>query len=328
MENLFILLRLLLLSLALFFCKTVYSDVKGSADYPNVGRFPNAIIAQHTLTPFAIGVLPLSKNSYETPHKFEKLELSGKRTTIIYDIPNRQDASVLEVSKSLEMGLKKQGFEIHLSCFSESQFGDCGYFLHRYIVSENVAKTLFQSFNNFYNLNKATVGMVSASKDDLSVWVVVAKSNYSPNIQYAVDVFERNELNIREPILTSGKLAKDIYETGRAVLSGIYFDFNSAKLKDESDKSLRAISTYIKAHSNSSFFIVGHTDTYGSLEQNISLSESRAEAVKTALIESYDVSASLLQSIGVGFVAPSTTNLTEDGRAKNRRVEIVVKSTP
>lgn len=295
-------------------------------DYPGVGRFPGSNLVQHKETSFANGIIPLSKNSYKTPNEFERLEVAGKRTTLIYDIPEQIDSTVEQVLYSLEAGFLKQGFDIRFNCIAESQFESCGYFLHQQVVSEKTAKSRFSGFKNFYNLNKATVGMLSVSQNDLNAWVVVAKSPYSPNIQYALDIFADGKLIIKDPVLTSGGLTKDIFKNGRAVLTGLYFDFNQSTLNPESQDSLATISTYLKAHSNSSYLIVGHTDTHGTYQHNLVLSQARANEVKSTLVKKYGVTSSQLQSTGVGYASPIASNNSESSRAKNRRVEIVLKN--
>jgi len=72
--------------------------------------------------------------------------------------------------------------------------------------------------------------------------------------------------------------------------------------------------------------IVGHTDTVGNLEDNIALSQRRAEAVKEALVENYDIDPDRVQVVGAGYMAPIASNLTALGREKNRRVEVVLTS--
>jgi outer membrane protein OmpA-like peptidoglycan-associated protein len=73
--------------------------------------------------------------------------------------------------------------------------------------------------------------------------------------------------------------------------------------------------------------LVGHTDASGSLAANIAVSERRAEAVAQVLIDRYGVDRDRVTAEGVGFLAPRATNQTEEGRQKNRRVEVVVTST-
>ena len=70
--------------------------------------------------------------------------------------------------------------------------------------------------------------------------------------------------------------------------------------------------------------LVGHTDAQGSLEANINLSRIRARAVRQFLISELDVSPGQVSAEGIGFLAPRSTNSTEDGRQSNRRVEVVI----
>ena len=69
--------------------------------------------------------------------------------------------------------------------------------------------------------------------------------------------------------------------------------------------------------------VVGHTDSVGQIEANMKLSQARAEAVVQALTKSHGVAATRLKAHGAGPIAPVVTNRTEEGRAKNRRVELV-----
>ena len=70
-------------------------------------------------------------------------------------------------------------------------------------------------------------------------------------------------------------------------------------------------------------FIVGHTDSQGSYEHNMTLSRQRAEAVAAALVASYKIAKARLNTAGVGFLSPVGSNASDDGRALNRRVELV-----
>ncbi len=70
--------------------------------------------------------------------------------------------------------------------------------------------------------------------------------------------------------------------------------------------------------------IVGHSDNQGGLDANLALSKHRAEAVRDALVER-GVDAARLEAHGVAYLAPITTNATEEGRAVNRRVELVLR---
>jgi outer membrane protein OmpA-like peptidoglycan-associated protein len=109
----------------------------------------------------------------------------------------------------------------------------------------------------------------------------------------------------------------------RAELPGIYFAFNSAALDPASEPALGAVSKLLAKHPDWSFAIEGHTDNIGGDAANQTLSTHRAESVRTALVSRYHVAPERLRSAGFGATRPRETNATIEGRARNRRVELV-----
>jgi len=116
-----------------------------------------------------------------------------------------------------------------------------------------------------------------------------------------------------------GALGKD----GRVALYGILFDFDKADIKPESDKQLAEMANLLKSSTGLKVFIVGHTDNKGTLAYNTDLSQRRADSVAKALATRFGIAADRLVSKGVGPLSPLAPNDTEDGQAKNRRVELV-----
>jgi outer membrane protein OmpA-like peptidoglycan-associated protein len=102
--------------------------------------------------------------------------------------------------------------------------------------------------------------------------------------------------------------SSDLKTTGHAAVYGILFDTGKADIKPESALRL---------------FVVGHTDMVGSVESNLKLSQDRAEAVLQALVRDHGIAATRLRSFGNGSFAPVASNETEEGRTRNRRVELV-----
>ncbi|MEO0287903.1 MAG: OmpA family protein, partial [candidate division WOR-3 bacterium] len=121
--------------------------------------------------------------------------------------------------------------------------------------------------------------------------------------------------------------AKDIYEKlkteGHIAIYGIYFDFDKADIKPESEPTLKEIARFLRENPEIKVYIVGHTDNVGKLDYNMELSRKRAENVVKELVNKYGISKERLKAFGVGPLAPISSNDTEEGRAKNRRVEIV-----
>lgn len=108
----------------------------------------------------------------------------------------------------------------------------------------------------------------------------------------------------------------------RVALRGVTFEFNKATLRSESDAALQAVADALKRRAKLKLEVAGHTDNVGDDGYNQKLSEARANAVKTWLT-SHGVAADRLRSKGYGKTSPVTSNDTDEGRAKNRRVELV-----
>ncbi|MGH7579248.1 MAG: OmpA family protein [Gemmatimonadales bacterium] len=122
---------------------------------------------------------------------------------------------------------------------------------------------------------------------------------------------------------TGEGIERQLGESGRAVVYGIYFDFASAVIKAESEPVLAEIANILRTHPDWKVAIEGHTDAVGDGRSNHALSEQRAAAVRTALVERYQVTRERLSPRGFGESRPKATNHTLEGRAENRRVELV-----
>ncbi len=122
-------------------------------------------------------------------------------------------------------------------------------------------------------------------------------------------------------------MARDIGETGRVAIYGILFDTGKAELKPESGPALSEIAKLLKANLPLKVYVVGHTDMTADLATNLKLSQARAQSVVNALVSQHGVVAARLIPFGAGPYAPVASNLTEEGRARNRRVELVEITT-
>jgi hypothetical protein len=141
------------------------------------------------------------------------------------------------------------------------------------------------------------------------------------DFQMPWDKFGVKIIKINFPV--EKKLETDLAEKGRAEIYGIYFDFDSANLRVESEPVLAEIAGILKRNSHWKLSVEGHTDNFGGDSHNLALSQSRSESVKKALVDRYQVAPDLLSTVGFGASRPKTTNDTVEGRALNRRVELV-----
>lgn len=118
---------------------------------------------------------------------------------------------------------------------------------------------------------------------------------------------------------TRNQLLKD----GRLVTRGILFDSGSDLIRPESYGVVKEISTVLKENPSLNVKIIGHTDSDGSEESNLSLSKRRAESVKKMLNSEFGIDATRLSTDGKGESVPESPNSTPEGKANNRRVEFV-----
>lgn len=121
----------------------------------------------------------------------------------------------------------------------------------------------------------------------------------------------------------SKRLEKAIADNGRVDIQAIFFSVNSATIRVESDPALRAIADVLGRHGDWQMSVEGHTDSQGEDAFNLDLSQRRAAAVKTALATRFGVDGSRLTTTGLGETKPVADNATLEGRARNRRVELV-----
>jgi len=118
-------------------------------------------------------------------------------------------------------------------------------------------------------------------------------------------------------------LADQLEKNGRAKVYDLYFDFASSTLRSESDKVLKEIAQVMRQHPDWKLRVEGHTDNIGGDRSNLELSKHRAAAVVTALVADYSIDPNRFASAGFGASRPVDTNDTVEGRARNRRVELV-----
>jgi outer membrane protein OmpA-like peptidoglycan-associated protein len=126
-------------------------------------------------------------------------------------------------------------------------------------------------------------------------------------------------------VVSADQIQRSLAEAGKVVFYGIYFDTDKAVIKAESAPTLAEMAKFLKANAGTKVYIVGHTDIQGALDHNQKLSRDRAAAVVAALAASHGIPKERMAADGVGPLAPVAANDNEAGRAKNRRVEMVLR---
>lgn len=125
--------------------------------------------------------------------------------------------------------------------------------------------------------------------------------------------------------MTDAAIVEALREDGRVSMSGGFFDTDSDALTGTSSEVLFKIASAMASLPEMRLVIVGHTDSVGDFNYNIDLAQRRADAVRNTLLgEPYNVAAERLVAMGAGPIAPVASNLGDEGRALNRRVEFVL----
>jgi outer membrane protein OmpA-like peptidoglycan-associated protein len=155
-------------------------------------------------------------------------------------------------------------------------------------------------------------------KDGQEAWVQIEKGNRTIWLR----IVEKKAME-QYIAADAAALSNDIRATGHVAVYGINFDTGKSTIKPESAQALGEIAKLLTADPSLKVFVVGHTDTVGGVDSNIKLSQDRAEAVLQALVRDHGIAPARLRASGCGPFAPVASNDTEEGRAKNRRVELV-----
>jgi outer membrane protein OmpA-like peptidoglycan-associated protein len=158
-------------------------------------------------------------------------------------------------------------------------------------------------------------------KDGKETWVEV--NPVPAGYAYTLRIMERQAMEQRV-VADAAAFKAGLAETGHVEVPGIYFDTAKADIKPESEAALNEVVKLLQADPALKVWVVGHTDNTGVEQANVTLSQARAAAVVKALATK-GVAPARLSAHGAGPYAPVTENRTDEGRAKNRRVELVAR---
>jgi OmpA-OmpF porin, OOP family len=175
----------------------------------------------------------------------------------------------------------------------------------------NVGGTIVQS-----DPERWTNGKIA--KDGQETWFEVQKGNGKIWLR----IVEKKAME-QTIVADATVFSNEIRSTGHAAVYGIYFDSGKSIIKPESAQAIGEIAKLLAADAELKIFVVGHTDNTGDVDSNIKLSQDRAEAVFQALVHDHGIAPARLKAAGCGPYSPVSSNDTEEGRAKNRRVELV-----
>jgi OOP family OmpA-OmpF porin len=297
----------------------IAEDIAGSADHPLVPRYEGSEILAYETNAFdeftlIAGPTRAADSDVIPPPIVSKrpIDLEGEITHLMYGAPEGRTA--LEVFRNYEGAIADAGFEILFSCSEE----ECGQGFNRVMNPDVQSDVLLYDTEQRY-----LAAQMSGEQGDVYLSLYVTEYDPTNRAYMKLDVIEIAPMEEAMTVVEASEMERGLDTDGSIAIYGILFDFDEATIRPDSKPQLDQIGELLTSRPELDVLIVGHTDAQGALDYNLGLSERRAANVVQALVQNYGIDASRLEPVGVGMAAPVASNRTEDGRALNRRVEIV-----
>lgn len=251
----------------------------------------------------------------------------GEITQQAWKIPSSGLTS-LQILSPLKLQLADAGFELLFECETKV----CGGFDFRFGTDVMPEPAMHIDLGDFRFLAVQRMGKEYPEY----VSLLVSRSQTAGYVQLmrvgAPSTVTELVTSTKSPTLVTAPqsailLERALEDSGYFILEDLAFQTGSSDLGEGEFASLAALADYLKANPTRTVALVGHTDAEGSLAGNIALSKKRARSVVQRLVSEFGVDKNQVSAEGNGFLSPRASNLTEDGRTQNRRVEVIVTST-
>lgn len=260
----------------------------------------------------------------------QTLVAEGRQITRAWRVDVGVGTSLL-VMDSLRQQLEASGFELLYECTTDI----CGGFDFRFTTDVLPEPLMHVDLGDFRFLSAQRLGgavpeyvslFVSRGADSAFVQMVLMGSPDATSLT-AKSGGKVAQIAPAVPSVKFGSVVETLLRDGHAVLDDLEFNTGSSALGEGKFLSLVDLAGYLKENPTISVALVGHTDAEGSLDGNVSLSRKRAQSVAARLRSEFDIPSRQIEAEGVGYLSPRASNLTEEGRTLNRRVEVIITST-
>ncbi|WP_158254287.1 OmpA family protein [Marinobacter flavimaris] len=280
-------------------------------DHPMMARYPGARLYRSRTVEYEKMSLPLTVLNSEGVAS-ENLDLTGDITQHSYQIEN---VSTLKVFQNYLEAIEKLGFTLEYAC----EKAECGGDDASEALGERLAVT--GDVENYFRDPHYLIASREVAEGRVVVGIYAGGFEGEVWLQQVVIEETGTENDLIE--VNADQLYQEIERSGKALVYGIYFDTDSAEVKENSAEALEAISELMTSHPELDLYVVGHTDDTGESDYNLSLSGRRAASVAEVLTAQYSVESGRLAAAGVGPYAPVAGNESKEGKRLNRRVELV-----
>ena len=279
---------------------------------------------QQAFSSYALPIGPYNKDAMQTQM------IEGAVSQAAWSL-QAKGLTTLQIFSPLRAQLAAAGYKILYEC----ETNVCGGFDFRFGADIAAEPAMHIDLGDFRYLSAERAGVdgpdylamfVSRSSALGFVQVTqIGKSQVVP-ASTAVQIAPTPEPIAKNPQVTT--LGEGLAKQGSVALDDLIFGSGAADLEAGEYASLDALADYLRANPNNKVTLVGHTDASGGLAGNIALSRERAASVRARMINSYDIPADQVTSDGVGYLAPRDSNSTDQGRTRNRRVEVMLLVNP
>ncbi|MET3139951.1 OOP family OmpA-OmpF porin [Undibacterium sp. GrIS 1.2] len=319
----------LLLSVSLTHAGVYDEDRTGGSDHPIISRYAGSILYMYGEENYGVARTLVSNKGQLLEQTAE-----GKISNKVYWGPKGHDA--LAIFRNYQTALRDAGFEILYQCETvqcdkdrtqtkivrwaqAAHWNDNGsndYYIIR----------MFEYKPGFHYIYARKIGSAGTVSVQIALRSGDESDKYSQGrVQQFIQIIETAPIAQGMVSIDASTIGASIKREGKIALYGILFDTNKAVIKSASNPTLEQMAKLLRDEPALKVFIVGHTDNQGSVEENLALSRKRADAVVQILNTQYGIAADRLQSQGVANFAPVSNNLNDEGRTKNRRVEMVAR---
>jgi outer membrane protein OmpA-like peptidoglycan-associated protein len=305
------------------------ADLPGSQDPPGMKRYAASEIIGYRAAKFDEFLLPLGRpTSVTAPVAYEKsVKVEGLISRYTYLAPAGR--SPAELFRNYKLEFQRLG----LVTLYEKGAGEKGWFgptLEQIADEDHVGQILA------YNEAQERV-LVGKTKDAKPTYYYIFVTAYKDGvIPEALSGMVQKDRALAELVViapekmeekmmfvNAQEMSRSLEDSGKVALYGILFDTDKDTLRPDSQPTLQEIAKLMTANPQLKIRVVGHTDNQGKTDYNLDLSRRRAASVVRELTSKYSLAANRLESFGCGLYAPVASNESEEGRAKNRRVELV-----
>lgn len=294
-----------------------HKDIDNSRDHALISRYKGSYITQYDVADFIRASLPVKPvTQYKTRPEKDFTSASGKGTVITYR--TQKGVSQYQVLKNYENALKKSAIDILFQCTGSKECGENMrefVSLAQYIEGDQIRHDCGSNSSSYI-----TARMKTPANKNIYLFYCI---NPEPWMQITQVIIEEKSMQNNLVSVSADEMKKTVQEKGKIALYGIHFNTNSAKIKPESETSLKEIARFLSENPKMKLYIVGHTDNEGKEKYNMSLSQKRGESVIQKLTQKFGIAKNRLKARGVGPLVPVSTNRESEGRKLNRRVELV-----